>query len=109
MSVRTLLLFGVIKLLMVNVSVNLGWKGGTIFPMVYSSAAFSYAASAVIGTGSVESTFAAAIVTASMMGVLIRKPITVAAVLLLCFPPAFLPALLIAAFISAWLGRQFGK
>ena len=94
---------------MVNVSVNLGWKGGTIFPMIYSAAAVGFAVAALIGaaagTGAVEGNFAVAVVSASMLGFLMRKPVTVVAVLLLCFPVTFLPALIIAAFISAMFGK----
>ena len=105
----TILVFGVVKLLMVNVSVNLGWKGGTIFPMIYSAAAVGFAVAALIGaaagTGAIEGNFAVAVVSASMLGFLMRKPVTVVAVLLLCFPVTFLPALIIAAFISAMFGK----
>lgn len=108
-TVITLLIMGLVKLLMVNICINMGWKGGTIFPMIYSAVAIGYACAALIGTVSstctIEGTFAVAVVAASMLGFLMRKPVTVVAVLLLCFPLTFLPALIITSFLSSLLGR----
>lgn len=108
-----LLLMGLVKLLMVNISVNLGWKGGTIFPIIYSAVAIGYASATFIETlgnaAAIEGTFAVAIVAASMLGFLMRKPVTVIAVLLLCFPFTFLPALTIASFVSAIPGKLVGR
>lgn len=113
LTAMLLLLMGLVKLLMVNISVNLGWKGGVIFPMIYAAVAIGYASTSFIETigsiGAIEGTFAVAVVTASMLGSLLRKPVTVIAVLLLCFPLTFLPALIIASFISSLLGRLVEK
>lgn len=112
-TVGALLLLGVVKLAMVNVSVNMGWKGGTIFPMIYSAVALGFAAAAVItglvGPEAIEGAFAVAIVTSSMLGFLMRKPLTVVAILLLCFPITFLPVMTITSFIATFVGKQTGK
>ena len=112
-TVSALLIMGLAKMLMVNISVNMGWKGGTIFPMIYSAVAVGYACAALIGTAgntcTIEGTFAVAVVAASMLGFLMRKPVTVVAVLLLCFPISFLPALIVASFLSSLLGRLAEK
>lgn len=112
-SAALLLIMGLVKLLMVNISVNMGWKGGTIFPIIYSAVAIGYASPwliEAIGSGGViEGTFAVAVIAASMLGFMMRKPVTVIAILLLCFPLTYLPALTIASFISAFLGKLAGK
>ena len=74
---------GLFKLLLVTVSVNMGWKRGTIFPMIYSTVAIGYACatwisaigyacatwiSAIGSTGTIEATFVVVVVTASMLG-----------------------------------------
>ncbi len=108
-TVLSLVILGLVKLIMVNVSVNLGWKGGTIFPMIYSAVAVGYAGTLLIqnycGKSEFEAIFAVALVAASMLGFLMRKPITVVAILLLCFPLTYLPALIIASLISSYAGR----
>ena len=104
-AVIGLIILGIVKLLMVNVSVNLGWKGGTIFPMIYAAVSVGYACTLLINaTGTLdefEAVFAVAITAASMLGFLMRKPITVIAILLLCFPLSFLPAIIVASFVSS--------
>ena len=63
---------GLFKLLLVTVSVNMGWKRGTIFPMIYSTVAIGYACatwiSAIGSTGTIEATFVVVVVTAFMLG-----------------------------------------
>jgi H+/Cl- antiporter ClcA len=112
LTAGALLVFCVIKLLMVNVSVNFGWKGGTIFPMIFSASALGFAAAACIQNISgqnLEFAFGAAVVAASMLGFLMRKPVTVVAVLLLCFPLSYLPALAVSSFISAFFCKCIAK
>lgn len=108
-AVIGLIILGLVKLLMVNVSVNLGWKGGTIFPMIYAAVSVGYACTLLINaTGSFdefEAVFAVAITAASMLGFLMRKPITVIAILLLCFPLSFLPAIIISALVSSFIAN----
>lgn len=108
-AVIGLIILGIVKLLMVNVSVNLGWKGGTIFPMIYAAVSVGYACTLLINaTGSFdefEAVFAVAITAASMLGFLMRKPITVIAILLLCFPLSFLPAIIISALVSSFIAN----
>lgn len=112
-SATVLLIMGLVKLIMVNVSVNMGWKGGVIFPIIYSAVALGYAGTSLIETfscvGGIESSFAVAVITASMLGFIMRKPVTVIAILLLCFPLTFLPALTISSFVSGLLGRLLKK
>lgn len=111
LTLLVLFILALTKLFMVNVSVNLGWKGGTIFPMIYSAVATGYGVTLLIGTmgKKVEGTFAVAVVAASMLGFMMRKPVAVAAILLLCFPLTFLPALIIASILASLLGKVCGK
>ena len=86
------------KLLLVNLCVNLGWRGGSIFPMIFSGAALGYAFAAITG---MDGAFAVAVLTSAFCAYVMRKPAAVAAVLLLCFPLTYLLPILAAAIVSA--------
>lgn len=77
--------------------------------MIYSVVAAGYGVTLLIGTmgKKVEGTFAVAVVVASMLGFMMRKP--VAAILLLCFPLTFRPALIIASILASLFGKVCGK
>ncbi len=112
LTAGALLAFCVVKLLMVNVCVNFGWKGGTIFPMIFSASALGFSMAAciqVISGQNLEFAFGAAVAAASMLGFLMRRPVTVVAVLLLCFPLSYIPALAVSSFVSAFLCKCISK
>ena len=97
-SVVLLLLTAIAKLLLVHVCINFGWRGGSIFPIIYSGVALGYAFATMTG---MDGAFAVAIVVAALYGYLSRKPVTVLAVLLLCFPVTYLPVILVTALASS--------
>lgn len=97
-SVTVLLLSAIGKILLVNLCINLGWRGGNIFPLIFAGTMVGYAMAAVVGmNGSV----AVAVTVASLYAYIMRKPLTVAAVLLLCFPVTYIIPVLAAAFITS--------
>lgn len=71
------------KLILVNICIDLGWKGGSIFPIIFSGVSLGYAMAILTG---VEPIFAVAVCTAALCGYIMRKPMMVIGVLLLCFP-----------------------
>lgn len=84
------------KLFLVNVCINFGWRGGSIFPIIFSGVALGYALAIILG---MDGAFAVAVVTAALYAYIMRKPLTVTAVLLLCFPLTYIVPLLITAFV----------
>jgi len=94
------------KILAVNICVNFGWKGGNIFPIIFSGVSMGYALAAVSG---VEPVFAVAVVTASAYGYIMRKPLTVVAVLFLCFPLRLIVPLTAAAYITSLIPAPWLK
>lgn len=98
MSVTTLMLTSIMKLLLINLCVNFGWRGGNIFPIIFSGVCMGFALAGLTGA---EPTFAVAVVTAGLCGYIMRKPITVVAVLLLCFPITVLIPTAVAAYIGS--------
>lgn len=89
-----LLLIGVAKLLLTNISIQSGFKGGHFFPVIFSGVSIGYGAGLFC---SVSPVFAAAIVTSALMGFIMKKPIAVVLLLMLCFPVEGIVWMLLAA------------
>ncbi len=76
-----------LKILMTNLCIQLGLKGGHFFPVIFSAVCLGYGISLLVfPANAAHATFAAAITTAATMSVLIRKPLAVTCLLFLCFP-----------------------
>lgn len=101
-----LISIGIAKMLLTSVCIKSGWKGGHFFPVIFCGV--------IIGCGfslllNIDIGFSVAVITASILGVLMKKPIAVALLLLLCFDPRIIPWLVVAAFIGSvmpteWIG-----
>jgi len=95
-----------VKVLLVNVCLSFGWRGGNIFPVIFSGAACGYAVTALTG---IDPLFGTAVCAAAVCGYMMRKPVTAAAILFLCFPMrAFIP-LAAAAFIGSLIPVPWAK
>ena len=98
-----------LKVLLTNVCIQSGLKGGHFFPIIFAGVCLGYAAAilvfgglsgqAILGfsnaTGQAalvfgdvagHAAFAAAIVTAALLGAIMKKPLAVTVLLFLCFP-----------------------
>ena len=93
-----LIFITVLKLVLVNLCINLGWKGGHIFPVIFSGVSLGYAMAMILG---IEPVFAVAVVTAALCGYTMRKPVMVIGVLLLCFPVTIIVPLAAAAYLGS--------
>lgn len=93
-----LILITVLKLVLVNLCINLGWKGGHIFPVIFSGVSLGYAMAMILG---IEPVFAVAVATAALCGYVMRKPVMVIGVLLLCFPVTIIIPLAAAAYLGS--------
>ncbi len=97
-----LLLIGAAKLLLTNISIQSGFKGGHFFPIIFAGVSIGY------GVGSfcsVSLTFAAAVVTSALMGFIMKKPIAVVLLLMLCFPVEGIVWMLLAAVAGSYIQR----
>ena len=94
------------KLLLLAICLNMGWRGGNIFPLIFCGALLGYAFAAITG---MDGAFAAALVIAATYAYIVRKPVTVAAILLLCFPITYIIPIAAAAFIAAKCPTPFNK
>lgn len=97
-TAAALIMNALMKLLLVNLCINLGWKGGSIFPVIFSGVSLGYAMAMVL---SIEPMFAVAVCTASLCGYVMRKPIMVIGVLLLCFPVTVIIPVAVAAYAAS--------
>jgi H+/Cl- antiporter ClcA len=93
LSFYSLLLLGIGKAFLTNLCFSFGWRGGKIFPAIFSSAAigfalvhlFPYTPGLIVG-----------VVVAASVTIILDQPYVSAALLLLLFPVQFFPAILIS-------------
>ena len=97
-SAAYLILTTLMKLILVNLCINLGWKGGLIFPIIFSGVSLGYAMAMIIG---IEPVFAVAVATATLCGYIMRKPVMVIGVLLLCFPVTVIVPMAAGAYLGS--------
>ena len=105
-SVQELILSAVLKLALVSLCVNFGWRGGSIFPIIFSGACLGYAFALIAGF---DGAFAAAVVIAALYAYQMRKPVAVITILLLCFPVTYILPVGIAAFAAAKIPTPFAR
>lgn len=88
---------GIVKLLIGNICIEMGWRGGHIFPVIFSGAAIGYAIAIFLP---IDPIFCVAVVTAALTSAILRKPLAVVLLLLLCFPINGIIPMTIGAFIG---------
>ncbi|MCH4221336.1 MAG: chloride channel protein [Eggerthellaceae bacterium] len=99
-AAAVLIVTGFVKLLVGPMCIYGGWRGGTIFPVIFSGVAIGLGASMLMG---VDPAFACAIVCGALCGVIMRKPLTVIMLLILCFPLQLLVLVAPAAVIGSMI------
>lgn len=93
-----LLLTGIIKLIITNTCIIMGFKGGHFFPVIFSGICIGYAFGIFLGINPV---FSVIIITTALVSCIMRKPLATVLLLMICFPiEAFLP-MIIAAMIGS--------
>ncbi|MCG2729384.1 MAG: chloride channel protein [Acetobacterium sp.] len=109
MGFAVLLLTGTIKLLMGNICHEMGWRGGNIFPTIFSGVSIGYACALLLP---IDPIFCVAVVTAALTATVMRKPLAVILLLLICFPINGIIPMTIGAVIGGaipipkWIGRS---
>ena len=94
----TLLSIGFVKIAVTALCVNMGWRGGHFFPVIFAGISIGYGLSILF---SVDPVFSVCASTAAVVGGVMRKPIMVVFLLFLCFPLHSVLVLLIAALIGS--------
>lgn len=89
-----LLLIGVVKLLLTNLCIDTALKGGHFFPVIFSGVSIGCGMSLLLGADVVLCT---AVVTATLVGHTMKKPLATVMLLMMIFPLRLIPAMLLAA------------
>lgn len=96
-----------LKILMTNLCIQFGLKGGHFFLVIFAGVSMGYGIAMIFcGTSGEHVVFAAAIVTASLLGGIMKKPLAVTMLLFLCFPVKMFVWIFVAAAAGSKLVRQ---
>lgn len=100
----------ILKILITNLCIQFGLKGGHFFPLIFAAVLLGYGLSLLVypldGTHAV---FAAAVTAAATLGITMKKPIAVTCLLFLCFPVRMSVWLFLAAAIASKIGNIVEK
>lgn len=99
----------ILKVIMTTFCIRFGMKGGHFFPLIFSCTLLGLALSLLLFAGDPvpHAGFAAATVTATVLGAQLKKPIAASLLLLLCFPLNTLFWVLLCAAIGCKVAERF--
>ena len=103
-SPTEMILTAVVKLALVSLCINFGWRGGSIFPIICSGALLGYTFALITG---MDGAFAVAMLVSSMYAYIMRKPVAVVMILLLCFPVTYILPIAVCAIIASKIPTPF--
>lgn len=98
MGAGLLLVTGVVKVFTTQLCLNLGWRGGHFFPVIFAGIAIGYGCAALTG---IDPAFALCAATGALVGAIMRQPIMTVLLLFLVFPMKGAFILLVAAVIGS--------
>lgn len=91
-----------LKIFLTNLCIQFGLKGGHFFPLIFAGVCMGYGCAMLFFENPAQHVvFAAAIVTASLLGGTMKKPLAVTMLLFLCFPIKLFIWIFFAAAISS--------
>ncbi len=93
-----------LKILLTNLCIQFGLKGGHFFPVIFAGVSMGYGIAMLIcGNSGGHVVFGAAIVTATLLGAIMKKPLAVTMLLFLCFPVKMFVWIFVAAAVGSKL------
>ncbi len=92
-----------LKVILTNVCIQFGLKGGHFFPVIFAGVCLGYGLAMLIVPNGGHEVFGAAVVTAALLGATMHKPLAVTFLLFLCFPIRMFFWIFIAAALGAKL------
>lgn len=98
MTAAVLISTGIAKIAVTALCVNMGWRGGHFFPIIFSGISMGYGLSMVLG---IDPVFGVCATTAAVLGGAMRKPVMTVLLLFLCFPFHSVIVLAVAACIGS--------
>ena len=92
-----LIIIGVIKLLLTNICIQSGWKGGHFFPVIFSGLSIGYGMAILLDCNQILSVI---VVCGALLGTITQQPLGALAISLLFFPVKDLGWIIVASFIG---------
>ena len=89
---------GFVKAALTPACINLGWRGGHFFPLIFAGVSVGYGFALLTGADAVA---CVAVCTAACMGAVMRQPLMAALLLVMCFPLRGVLVMIAAAAIGA--------
>lgn len=97
-GIVVLLLTAIIKLVITNICINLGFKGGHFFPCIFSGVCLGYAVSIMFGINPI---FSVIVITTTLISFIMNKPFASILLLIIFFPASALPVMLFSVVIGS--------
>ena len=95
-----LLVIAALKLLLTNVCIDSGLKGGNFFPVIFCGVCIGCAMSLLLG---IDMVFCAAVATTALVGHTLKKPLATVLLLMIVFPVKLIPVMLFAAAVAKFI------
>lgn len=95
-----LLVIAAAKLLLTNVCIDSGLKGGHFFPIIFCGICIGCSMSLLLGINVLLGT---AVITTALVGHILKKPLAVVLLLMILFPPKLIPIMLFAAITARFI------
>lgn len=95
-----LLLTGIIKIILTNICIESGLKGGHFFPLIFSGLSVGYAFSTLLN---IDPVLSMAIVTTSLLSNTLKKPLTTVLLLMIVFPPKLMIIMIGVSMASSFI------
>ena len=92
-----LILTSIIKIILTNVCIETGLKGGNFFPLIFSGTSMGYALSIILN---IDPIISMAVFTTSFTASILKKPIAVVLLLMIIFPMNLIPLMLVSAIVA---------
>ncbi len=93
--------FAFLKVVLTNLCIQGGLKGGHFFPVIFAGVCLGYGMAMAVFPGGGHEVFGAAVVTSSLLGGIMGKPLAVTMLLFLCFPVRMFLWIFLAALLGA--------
>ena len=100
-----------LKIILTNLCIQFGLKGGHFFPVIFAGLCLVYGLAMLFfgQQGDSHVVFATAIVTSTLLGGIMKKPLAVTMLLFLCFPVKIFIWIFIAAAVGSKCVKKMGK
>ncbi len=95
-----LIVIAVVKLLLTNICIDSGLKGGHFFPIIFCGISIGCAMSLILG---IDIVFSASIVTTALVGHTLKKPLATVLLLMIVFPVKLIPIMLFVAIAAKFI------